>query len=436
MPLRGTTRLSERRAGASRVSPVVALAILVALVAVAVPTLTPTPLAAPTSGFCIICGSLGGVDFALNVVLFAPFGAAVWNARRRLLDAVVAGLLVSVVIELLQFRTIVGRDATLGDVLANTVGSLAGAAVALGFARWRDVTGRAALRGATIAAIAVALVVVLSAQLLQPVATRYPQWVQWTPKKRGEEPFRGRLEAVEANGRALDAREVLRPAQTLDARTRSVRVRATLKGPTPSSNRPAIIIRIANPLEEGFQLAQLANGVTFRTNIVAARLKLRPLLIGLPDVLPDSSAAPDGVFMFDGISSPASIVVTGSGPDEQLSTVTLPRTVGLVWALFLPWGIAIGPQWWLANVCCLAALVLPVSFLSMRSHRTTDAQSSVMHWWPVALVVVMLVAVPALTGLSNLRAVEWLGVVCGMLGGVALERWLASRRASSSRSPA
>ena len=436
MPLRGTTRLSEPRAGGSRASPVVALAILAALVAIAVPTLTPTPLATPTAGFCVICGSLGGVDFALNVVLFVPFGAAVWNVRRRLLDAMVTGLLVSVAIELLQFRTIVGRDATLGDVLANTLGSLAGAAVALGFVRWRDVTGRAAQRGAAIAAIAATLLIALSAQLLQPVPTRYPQWVQWSPKKRGEEPFRGRLETVEANGTMLQAREALRPAQTLDARTRSLRVRATLKGPTPSSDRPAIIIRIANPLEEGFQLAQLGNGVTFRTNIVASRLKLRSVLIGLPDVLPDSSAAPDDVFMFDGISSPASIIVTRSGSDEQLTTVTLPRTVGLAWALFLPWSIAIGPQWWLANACWLAALVLPASLLSMRSVRTTDSGGSVAHWWPVALVVVTLIALPAVTGLSNLRSLEWLGVVCGILAGAALERGLASRRATSGRSPA
>ena len=187
------------------------MAILAALVMIAVPTLTPTPRATPTSGLCVICGSLGGVDFALNIVLFVPLGAAIWSVRRRVLDAVIAGLLVSVVIELLQFRTIVGRDATLGDVLANTMGSLAGAAIALGFVRWRDVTGRAAQRGAAIAGFAAAMVVAVSALLIQPIRTRYPQWVQWSPVKRGEEPFRGRLETAEANGRTLHGREVLRP---------------------------------------------------------------------------------------------------------------------------------------------------------------------------------------------------------------------------------
>jgi hypothetical protein len=405
------------------------MAILAALVMIAVPTLTPTPLAAPTSGLCVICGSLGGVDFVLNIVLFTPLGAAIWNVRRRLLDAVIAGLLVSVVIELLQFRTIVGRDATLGDVLANTVGSVAGAAVAFGFVRWRNVTGRAAQRGAAIAGVAAALVVAVSALLIQPIRTRYPQWVQWSPVKRGEEPFRGRLETAEANGRTLHGREVLRPPQTLDARTRSLRVRATLKGPTPPSDRQAIIIRIANPLEEGFQLTQLDKGVAFRTNIVASRLKLRPLLVGLRDVLPDSGATTDAVFTFEGVSSPASMVATGSGPDEQPTSVTLPRTVGLAWALFLPWSIAIGPQWWLANACWLAALVVPVSFLSMRSRRSPAGASSVAPWWPVALVVVMLAAVSPVTGLSTLRAVEWLGVMAGMLGGAMMERWLGSRHA-------
>jgi hypothetical protein len=419
--------VSGPRAGIPRPSATVVLAIVAALVVVGVPTLTPTPRAVPSSELCIICGSLGGVDFVLNVVLFTPLGAAIWNARHRLRDALIAGFLVSVVIELLQLRTITGRDATLGDILANSLGSFAGAAIALGFVRWRDVTGRAARRGAAIAGIAAAIVVVISAQLLQPIRTRYPQWVQWSPVKRGEEPFRGRLETAEANGRSLHGREVLRPPQTLDARTRSLRVRATLKGPTTPSERQAIIIRMANPLEEGFQLAQLGNGVVFRTNIVASRLKLRPLLIGLPDVLPDSGAAADGAFTFEGVSSPASIVATGSGPDDQLTTVTLPRTVGLAWALFLPWSIAIGPQWWLVNACWLAVLVVPVSFLSMRSRRSPDDAGLVARWWPVALVLVMLAGLPFVTGLSSLRAVEWLGVMAGMLGGMMVERWLGSR---------
>jgi len=410
------------------------MAILAALVMIAVPTLTPTPRATPTSGLCVICGSLGGVDFALNIVLFVPLGAAIWSVRRRVLDAVIAGLLVSVVIELLQFRTIVGRDATLGDVLANTMGSLAGAAIALGFVRWRDVTGRAAQRGAAIAGFAAAMVVAVSALLIQPIRTRYPQWVQWSPVKRGEEPFRGRLVTADVNGRALHGREVLRPPQTLDARTRSLRVRATLEGPTPPSDRQAIIIRMANPLEEGFELAQLDRGLVFRTNIVASRLKLRPLLIGLPDVLPDSGAVVDATFMFDGVSSPASIAATGSGPDEQLTSVTLPRTVGLAWALFLPWSIAIGPQWWLANACWLAALVVPVSFLSMRSRRSPEVGSTRL-WWPVAIVVVMLAAVPFVTGISSLRATEWFGVMIGMVVGATLERWLASRRAVPANAP-
>jgi hypothetical protein len=191
---------------------------------------------------------------------------------------------------------------------------------------------------------------------------------------------------------------------------------------------------MANPLEEGFQLAQLDRGLVFRTNIVASRLKLRPLLIGLPDVLPDSGAVVDATFMFDGVSSPASIAATGSGPDEQLTSVTLPRTVGLAWALFLPWSIAIGPQWWLANACWLAALVVPVSFLSMRSRRSPEAGSTRL-WWPVAIVVVMLAAVPFVTGISSLRATEWFGVMIGMVVGATLERWLASRRAVPANAP-
>ncbi|HKC81976.1 MAG TPA: hypothetical protein VKB91_12335, partial [Gemmatimonadaceae bacterium] len=44
------------------------------IILICVATLTPQSGHSETSPFCILCGSLGGVDAVLNVLLFLPFG--------------------------------------------------------------------------------------------------------------------------------------------------------------------------------------------------------------------------------------------------------------------------------------------------------------------------------------------------------------------------
>src|SRR5690349_4715229 len=83
---------------------------------------------------CRICGPVTGVDIIGNILLFVPLGvglAVAGLARKR---TVQVGALASVAIELLQLAVIPGRDPSLVDVIANTVGTLAGAFVG---ARWR-----------------------------------------------------------------------------------------------------------------------------------------------------------------------------------------------------------------------------------------------------------------------------------------------------------
>ena len=79
---------------------------------------------------CIVCGETGGTDVLLNLLLFTPMAIGLrllgWSWRRVL---PVAALL-SLTVELLQFSVVAGRDASLSDLLANTVGAAAAAALA------------------------------------------------------------------------------------------------------------------------------------------------------------------------------------------------------------------------------------------------------------------------------------------------------------------
>jgi hypothetical protein len=184
------------------------------------PAVSPTGLPA----LCIICGPLGGVDFVLNTVLFVPLGAGLFWLTGRWKTCAIIGAATTLVIETLQWRVIPGRDASLGDLLANTIGTMLGAWLAVEGIGWLNATRSGSRRLAGVSGLVVSAVVVGSSWLVQPVQVRYPQWVQWKPVRRNMEPFQGQLSSVEFNGATL------RPAQILRAReqriTRTVSVRA------------------------------------------------------------------------------------------------------------------------------------------------------------------------------------------------------------------
>lgn len=93
-----------------------------------------TPLTGPAATRGISIHWL--IDIAGNVVVFAPLGAAValalgnHPAKLRLLGGILAGALLSVVIELVQL-SLPSRVSAVGDWALNTVGAAIGAALAV-----------------------------------------------------------------------------------------------------------------------------------------------------------------------------------------------------------------------------------------------------------------------------------------------------------------
>lgn len=100
------------------------------LLVVAVLTLRNDPAAAArvaeTPWSCILCGDAGGTDFVLNLLLFLPFGLLARAAGWRLGRLALCALALTIAIEVTQGTLLVGRDAALGDVVANTAGAMVG----------------------------------------------------------------------------------------------------------------------------------------------------------------------------------------------------------------------------------------------------------------------------------------------------------------------
>lgn len=90
------------------------------------------------------------VEFILNVVLFVPLtllGMLIWRRTPALLW-IVLGVGVSVLIEVVQKVALPDRDGTSTDLVANTLGALAGVAVGV-VLRWIAVRLRRGRRTAT-----------------------------------------------------------------------------------------------------------------------------------------------------------------------------------------------------------------------------------------------------------------------------------------------
>ncbi|HXI21878.1 MAG TPA: VanZ family protein, partial [Gemmatimonadales bacterium] len=104
-------------------------------------TLRPDPEsaeAAARSPFtCLVgCGDQGLRDAILNVILFLPLGLALglWLPARRFRSWLLTVAL-SCAIEFCQYHWLLGRDASLRDILTNSAGGAAGIWLATGW-RW------------------------------------------------------------------------------------------------------------------------------------------------------------------------------------------------------------------------------------------------------------------------------------------------------------
>ena len=200
-----------------------------------------------------------------------------------------------------------------------------------------------------------------------------------------------------------------------------------MSGVIRETRRRAYIVRMANGDEEGFALEQRRDAVVFRTNLLAARLRLHTISAELPHAFPEPGASDGepGVVRLVGRSEPGAVTVTTDSPGYTAS-VALRRTVGLAWAMFIPWNLAITPAWWPANAVWLAALLFPVAFFAGRTtHKTPDERSG-FTWWPLVMAVATLATVPVTVGLAAPGAGEWIGVLLGVALGLSLGRRITS----------
>jgi hypothetical protein len=224
-----------------------------------------------TPWWCISCGPAGTADQLQNLLLFLPLGVAAGLAAWTLGTTCLVLLALTIAIEGLQGILGNGRDAALGDVIANALGGLLGWwVVRLGGRRWPAV-----LRAA--APIGVGLFVaqlLATASLGGPASVGPEPWrVRLTPATTDRPAYRGTIITFALDGRTI-LTEAPKPQQAENRIAPQIMSRFTWDAGASVALSP--IARLDDA--RGWSIASIDRrgmelGVSMRT--YASRLRLR-----------------------------------------------------------------------------------------------------------------------------------------------------------------
>ena len=370
------------------------------LAALLAATLWPTPGAPqPPERFCLICGSLGGVDFVANVVLFLPLGAFLvldGNGWRR---AALAGAALSLGIELLQWQAIPGRDASMGDLLANSLGAGMGAALAL-HRRSLWAPPQALARSLTLATSAGAVVVALVASwALRPAVPDLVYSSQWTPVRGGYAPLAGTLRGVRLFGERLPNAVAVDPTNRPAPYARGeIDLTGELADPDISLTSPVLLFRLGNILGEQAQLVQRGSTLVFRPRLNAARAGFRS-----PSFVLDRAWGP-------AVATPFRVTsVRGTVRMMARTQREFRVTIGRAWQVLSVFEIhRAGADPWMAALL-VVLLVAPPAFYARHARLPAGL--------PLGVALLVLVACPLGLGIAAGGTWEVAGGVLGLLGG-------------------
>jgi hypothetical protein len=389
-----------------------ALVILGAL-AIAIATLRPTPEMADRAALlpltCLVCGEVGGTDVVLNLLLFAPFAAGLALLGLRTRRVLVIAALVSLTIETLQFAWVPGRDASLSDLLTNSIGAAIVAWLVhrrSGFLRpnprragWLSLAGVLAWVSLEVAA----------AWSLQPSLPETSYWGQWAPDLGFLDRFRGTVLGAAVAGDSLPPhrltgsevvrRQLLQSGGPVTARA--------ITGDPPQNLAPIVSVFDGRSTEI-FLLGQRRKEAVFRLRTRVADLRLRPPAIRIPNAVP-ATPGDSLVLSASYAAGRYSLRVEARG---QTAERTLAATPNWAWSYFMPFGdYALGEDARWLTALWVAGLLLPIGFWASRSGTC----SVIVAVW--AGIVLTLALVPRIFDLPSLHPSEYLAAAAGLILG-------------------
>ena len=417
--LQPQTRVHPRR----RIAGAVAVGAVIA----AILALTLDPFQLPPPGiriweWCVRCGRGWGVDFVLNLLLFLPLGIVLRLARARLADTLLGAAALSFLIEVLQL-IIPGRITSVDDVVANTLGAIAGYALA---GHLRGILAPDARQAAWWLSAAGTWVIVLmwgTLWMFEPAPTPHVYWGQFAPllgqfgffdgtvleASVGEQPIR--------NGRLSNT-----DAVRSELRRDSITVHATARG-GGSAHLLAPIVSIFDGQHNEILLLGRSRGasLTFRVRSRATTFGLRTPEVTAWTAFPRGPGSDTVDVRITGIVDRYALTVT-SKFDSTCATRTIQFRPTYGWALLVPFENLIGRQAAKFTTIWMALLFAPLGYYAAAA--LVRRRGALHRLLAIAFVGAVfglgLLAIPLLHDLTAGTREEWTGAVVGFVTGAVL----------------
>jgi VanZ like protein len=377
-------------------------------------TLTPAPGTTVTSNlFCILCGEFAALDIAANVVMFLPFGFALMLATGRRRLSILICILVTVIIEALQVRVVTGRDASLSDIVANSLGGALGVQIAMYRSLLVRPTGRTAARLAVAWCAVIVLVLGLTAAGLRPATVATSLWVQWTPPRTNFEPFTGQVLDFDIDGINLPLGYPARSVG-LDSVLRGRRWTATAKIATRGLvPRRSVITRIADERTVVVSLEQLGRNLGCLQKTKSADFRFRSPKFALRDAF--ASNANEIEYLT--CARAGGLLI--AGVEQRRDTLRLSPSLG--WLLLSPFDVAFTPALSGVSALWLVALVFPAGYwLGWSSVGAAGRWRATLLGALGGAAIIGLAVAPAVAGTSVASWWEWLSAGIGAAAGVLI----------------
>jgi hypothetical protein len=394
---------------------------IVGLLSIGAATLVPLPRQAAASGatpvWCLVCGEYGGVDVVINLLLFIPAGLGLGLLGRSVSNAALIGFAISLIVETLQLTVIPGRDASLSDLLTNTMGAAMGAAIGLRSALFLNPNPRQAVRLAFLAGSVWIGIQSGSALLLQPWVPTAPLRAAWARIRPGHPPFDGQVKSAWVSGAAVLHDSV--PAdRELRHRLNRRDIRLTLdlvSGKNPLDWSPLFELRAP----QGSVLAVDGAGrdLAFQAPARSFDLRLRRPTLRLSGALPREAGR-----SFQVAAGEQGGVLWATWEVQNVrhrSSQALSPSLG--WSLVIPFDYGYGPGVHLLTGLWVAGLLLPLGYWSGRSGRGGVGIAAALG----ALLATSLGLIPLLAGYPPVHWSEWLAGAAGLSAG-----WVSHRAAA------
>ncbi len=364
------------------------------------------------------------IEFALNVLLFAPLGVALApsaNVRRGLL-AIAA---TTIAVELLQYFVVAGRDGSIRDVIANFAGGAGGLLVAPHLrSLWRpDVrTGRRLAWSASALWIAHA---VFAMVVFRPSMTDNPLFTHLAPELGQYDTFGGTVTNASVNGATVFIGRFPAGIAVKSWESQPLELAATATTAAPTTRPAPVIALLDSAAIEIALLAETRGDLVFRTRMLADDFGLRLPVLVIDDVFAPSNGTSREPIRVTGYRNRYTLSASAAraGGDRRAKSITLTPSLG--WSLWWPFAVPSSATITWMTWLWLAVPIGAIAFWGAASATKPRAWTASL---PVAVAVVVAhLLVPRVFSVAPLGTKsEALALAIGLVVGLAVGAWRKS----------